>query len=772
MKRSIHGLLGLLTVVLLFANCRKAAFEEFYERPANLAPPMYEVLKSKGNFNTILAVIDKSGFRTALGAAGYWTFFAPNDDAFNKYFSQKGITLESLTAEDARRIVTYNLIYNAFDTLHIADAQTPTGWSPNIAFKRRTAYYDGYYTNAAKDSVFLSQNRNGSFVFGDDNNKYIPYFHSKFMNAQGLTANDYTYFFPNSTYTGFNVASASVITQNIPAENGIIHEVNEVVEPLPNVEQMLSADANYSGFKSIFERFRVQYLRDENATRRYNTMTGQNLSVYIKSYSNLLAYSLNNEAFTRIASEHEAQTDGYTLIAPNNAALNSYLNNVILEFYPSLADLPATIITDFLNAHMWVGTVWPSKFSATANFLNERPTLNPASATSGGNIVQSQFGSNGIFYGANKVNEANVFSTVYARAYLDPAYSIMTRLIDRQGRLLITNPNMPFTLFMIPDTKLRALGYDYNQSLSDFTFTSGTTVTRGAGVIADMLRILNLHILPFKQNDLSGNGIGETNQGEYIRWDNNRVYSAATIEGKFGLRVDPTKSRDYTNGTVHFLISEDATNANRTLTFSNRKVAQAIFDYAGTAAAPGPYFDFYEYLRFSTAYDNSAAEIAGLQLGSNYTVLIPTRDALKRAVVDGFLPGTTTGTGSAKQWASFTYNPASTTDKDLVARFIKYHILKDIAIAVDGQKASSPASLPTLLTNSLGAAVPVLIQNTGTRTGATLTATDVNLSPAANAISPKPYTGGASYSGIAQGSNVLGNRALIHLIDKYLKYNY
>ena len=57
--------------------------------------------------------------------------------------------------------------------------------------------------------------------------------------------------------------------------------------------------------------------------------------------------------------------------------------------------------------------------------------------------------SNGFFYGTNKVQEANVFSPVYAKAYLDPKYSYMNRLLDQDLKPAVTNPNLQYCMLMV-----------------------------------------------------------------------------------------------------------------------------------------------------------------------------------------------------------------------------------------------------------------------------------------------------------------------------------
>jgi uncharacterized surface protein with fasciclin (FAS1) repeats len=758
MHKFLKNLSCLLCLTLIIAGCRKQAFDDYYGRPETLQPPIYQVLQARGNFTTLLAVIDKSGYKETLNAAGYWTFFAPNDAAFKKYFADNSLTLETLKPEDARKLVTYSLVFNAFQTDHLADYQSSRGWVLSSAFKRRTAYYDGFYTGAGPDgasTVLLSSNRNAlgngtSFLFGDNNNKYIPYFYSTFMAAKSLTASDYNYFFPSSTYSGFNVANASVVTKDILAENGVIHEIDQVVAPLNNLEQQLSSNSQYSVFKSLYDRFMVTYSVNTDATGRYNTLnpTSSN-KVYIKQYSNLLAFAPGNENYLKLE-DNDGQQNGYTMFAPNNTALNQYLTDVILEFYQTIDKLPPNVVADLINAHTWQATVWPSKFASTTNFLGEPARFSPTA-----DVIEKKFCSNGVFYGTNQVQKANVFSSVYARSYLDPAYSLMTRLYDLGLKPIISNPGVRFTVFMLPDAVLKAAGFDYNTNSSLFTYTTGGTTTSG-NIPRDMLlRILQDNIVqtPANElNDLSGDGIAEAYSGDYLRWHANTVSSSFTVENNFILSV--TGSRTYNNGKVYYL------STNGILAYSVATLASQIAKNATTATSP--YYDFYQYLLNSTAYNTLTGEIAAVQLGGSYTVFIPNKAGMQKAVVDGFLPGTTTVVAGVKTFATFTVNPTSATDKDLVARFINFHILNGVTIAPDGKKGINGVGFPTLLKNAAGDVLNVITFNQpGNLILQDNQARQMTLVPPNNA-SYFPAT-----------SNYLGTRTLFHQIkDDYLRYNF
>ena len=734
MSRTKLSLLLLVIVSVFMTQCSKKAFDEFYERPSSLEPAIYQQLQGKGNFKSLLAVVDKSGYKQTLSTAGYWTLFAPNDEAFAKFFQDRGISgVGVIDSTLAQAIVKYLLSYNAFtkETLDDFQSNTAAGWVPNTAFRRRTTYYTGFYDDTTLTGQVIKaiqSNRNGTvnpYVSADNNNKHITYFIDGFMTGMGLTGSDYNYFYPNSQYTGFNVLEAKVITKDIAAENGIIHEIDRVLTPLPSIDEYLRSKPEYSEFKKLYDKYMVSFLLNESATNRYKLITGLNVPVYVKAYNSALAYSSNNENYLRLT-DNDAQQNCWSIFVPKNDVLLDYVNRIVLEYYRSFDNAPF-LVADLLNAHMWQSPVWPSKFKTTNNFVGEEARFDPQT-----DVVDRKILSNGILYGTNKVQDANVFSTVYSRAYLDPKYSIMLRLLNTDLKFIISYPQSRFTLFMMSDAVLRAAGYDFNTASNSYTCTTCGTASSET-IRQNLLRMLNTSLIPGDMPNLSNtSGIAEGYNGEYIKWNNNQVISVGTQDNNKVVMVD--SSRVTKNGTVYYL--------NGLLTFTTVNIGTHIVRLGDTTAATISDFNYFaKYLVRSGVYTVSTGEIVGTTAGTFYTVFVPSNAAITQAVKDGVLPGNTT-TGVP----NFTVAQWTSAQKAQVDNFILYHVLAKRTLVPNGE--SGP--FETLLKNSQGEVVPITVIN---QAGG-MQVNDVN-NRSASVIVPK--------------SNNLSNRAVIHLINNYLK---
>jgi uncharacterized surface protein with fasciclin (FAS1) repeats len=708
---------------------------DIYARPEGLEPPIYQQLQTKKNFNTLLQVIDKSGYQRTLSSAGYWTMFAPNDEAFTKYFQKNNLTVGTIDSTKARELIQYLLVYNAFDKDRLDDYQSTIGWVPSKAFRRRTAYYTGFYTDQTFDGASVkavASNRNSTFYStADNNNKYLSYFTDNYFADKGLTAADYNYFYPGVPYTGFNVMDSKVVTKDIVAENGMIHEVDNVFTAQPSIEEYLRNKPEYSEFKKILEKYAVNFIPNADATKRYQILTGKSDQVYIKSYSKqALTFWPNNENYTKFA-DNDGQQEAWSIFVPTNETLQPFLKNVILENYTSLDVVPSSIIADLLNAHLWASGVWPSKFKSSFNGFGEEARFDPVA-----NVVEKKILSNGFFYGTNKVQETNVFSTVYAKAYLDPKYSIMTRLLNLDLRPTILNPKFNYTVFMMSDEAFKTAGYDYDGAKNEWGYTAPGTTTRTVGDINrnNLLRMVATSVIPTPNNELDNlnkDGIIDASNGEYIKYSQNKVYSAGLADGNKTLTILGSKSAS--NGKVYY--------TNGLLSFTDLNIGKHI-ETLGTATT-SPFNFFWQFLKNSAnAYNATTGEITGTASGSFYTVFVPDNAAIQAAVNAGVLPGT--GTGAVK---TPNFNPTTNDEKLKVLNFISYHVLNKKSLIPDGKESGS---METLLKDNTGDGIRVTVINS---VGA-MQVTDRN--------SRKSVVNVAK-------SNNLSNRAVIHLVDNYLQ---
>ncbi|MFD3002011.1 fasciclin domain-containing protein [Pontibacter toksunensis] len=723
MRKPAKVLLYYLSLLVLLTNCRDKTFDEFYARPENLGAPIYQQLEARGNFKNFLACVEKAGYKHTLSSSGYWTIFAPTDEAFAAFFQEQNLGgINDVDEETARRIVTYALVYNAFNKEYLSDFQSSIGWVENEAFRRRSAYYTGpYKANFGEGEVrVLANNRNGNTYFPEDNNnKYIPYFIDRYFSGKGLSALDYTTFYPNVPFTGFNVAGAAVVgnDHSVRAENGLIHIIDKVLLPLPNIDEYLRSQPQYSRFRGLLEKYGATYTVNAQATEKWNKIQGTTGDVYLKTFASALAFNPGNENFLKLM-DNDGQTDSWSMFVPTNEVLQSYIDNVLLEHYESLDDMNPQIIFDFLNAHMWQTTVWPSKFNTTANYVGE-----PARFDLATDIVDPKVLSNGMFYGANKVQESDAFHSVFGKVYLDPKFSLMSRFLQRELRSAVSNPNVSFTMFLLSDEVLAEAGYSFDEQANSWMYNGSTNFA-----VTRLDRLMSSHIaitLNGELDDLSGEGIIDTYSGELIKFKDNMVYAAGNLE------PDPqtalaennlpkvTARKEASNGVVYYL--------DKPLLSPELAIGLHMKEYPQFSA-------FFNYLENASIYDKKTGEITSVSNGAFYTYFIPSNEAMEQAVADGVLPA----------------DPATTVlaEKQKIESFLLYHILNRFALIANGREEGR---LESVYKTPQGDVTTLSVANMPNQ----LTVTDMK---------------GRTAHVVNENSNVIANRSVLHQIDNYLQH--
>src|SRR5690606_33716885 len=535
-------LVGLLTVFCL--SCRKEAFDEYYSRPDDLESPIYTRLEEEGRFSKFLQLIEKAGYMETLNQAGYWTLFAPNDEAVNQFLQEHNYaSVDQVPDAVAEQIVRYALVYNAFQTNHISDYQSNVGWEEGMGFRRRTAYYDGFQKEKVKidgvekEIIVGASNRNNRtvnfgtpyYVEGDNNNKYVTYFHELYRQMNGLSVDDYQFFYPTLGASNFYFMGGTVAKVDIIAENGVIHEVDAVTLPRPSLDQYLQEHDEYSFFRdSILQQFFVTYEYSPTASKTYEYRTGQVAEVYIKAYDPMLTFSPNNENFLK-EEDNDGQKDGYSMFIPKNEVIEPWVRTVFLEHYKTLSRVPKEVMADFVNTMLWQSMVWPSQFDTKTNSHEESARFTKT------DITDKQMLSNGFFYGTNKIQESDLFNTVYKHVILDPDYSLMRMLLEQEHKRLVINPGTKFTLFLFSNSLLNSLGYSYNERLNEWSWIdrNGNTMAHGQ-TQTRLTRLLYTHLIETPNDELANinntTGFIQTGDraipGEFIKWNNGNIYAA------------------------------------------------------------------------------------------------------------------------------------------------------------------------------------------------------------------------------------------------------
>lgn len=729
---------GLFISIVIILNSCNDEKEEYYKRPEWLAPTIYIQLEEKGNYTSLLKCIDKAGYKDILGKSGYYTFFAANDAAFTNFLQDNGLSsVDDIDSTLAKEIVTFNLVYNAYKKERLDDYQSieEEGWVPDIAFKRQTAYSKWVYPEVVDGEEILVADQNGVtketggaiYNSEDKNNKHISYFTDEYMGVSDLTVEDYNYFFPESDFTGFNVLGAKVTEPDVLAENGIIHYIDKVLTPLPNLEDFIGSKPEYSLFKSIIDTFNKQYYTSAWTSNQYYLSTGISEDVYVKYYQGILAPPNCENYFKYDAlsggERFDAQTNGWSIFVPTNEAIEDFFDDKFLKHYNSLDEMNDYLIQTFINTHTFQTMVWPSKFDVTASPYGETPRFDINT-----DVVDHQYASNGVFYGVNKIQESDVFYTLFGDIILDPDYALMWEALktaEMEGDISGTRVN--YTVFMLPNEVFEKIGLTHDGSSWQIDNPDlGTNATTA------VIRLIKLHIIEnesLNEEDLTGNKLIKTSGTEYIKVNNPYVWAAGNTQQGIGLA--PIKKRSKKEGTngISYVLEQTP------ITFSTNNVGVELEGVFGSSV-------YMKYLRKTAethngiVYNATTFALANVKTSIENTILVPSDEAMQAAVDSALIPPITA--------SDFTDDQVQE-----IYRFVMYHVINGAILTNNGEGTGKRGTLYSTVDGK------TYVDFINTNNEMTFYGAKGNEVRVVDDI---------------QKMNVLSNRAVIHQVDFFMDY--
>lgn len=736
-----------LALLILLNGCTDK--DVYYERPEWLAPPIYEVLEQKGNFKMYLQCADSTLYASVLKGAGLYTVFAPNDEAFSAYLSDKGYnSVKDIPHSEIEKIVAYSICSSttSFDSIGV-----------NGGFKFKTQYYALPYRDPEYNNEWVvDQTMENNWTTSYNNYKFLPAFTNTFFNSFNpvLSATDYNVFFPNSTFSGKNIQGGEIVKEDMRAENGIVHEVSTVNLPMENLADILKKPEN-SLFKSLVD---AKDAYGDYLFRTYTEVTSPVLlrtlqkimpkenieKIYVKLYVGL-NYSLNLENVLDESGRYSPETSGYTLILPTSTALNSYLENRIMKYYTKTNELPQQIIRTLIQSHMIPSLVWPATY---VNSVNGNGDYLNGSGSSGSTFSESSINSatlasNGFVYKSDEVVKSRIFESVYSEIFLNPAHkwaetgfvnNFNTSLReDLQKCELNGFISERYTLITFDDEFLLEDGFSYNTSNNTFSHSIS-----GVNANSRLTRLLREHIFEGLVNDeinseitdFATKGISNmdnwnfavTSYGDPVRYKDNQIQAAGNIEDNTFVtltKLDET----YLNGTVW--------KADKPLQYSPRETGATddrkfrdltLWEYLDRARSQNPnvklFVDYLQRCIKTLPDDATSTALDGISTEQFYTVLMPNNTAMQSALSAKVIPPIDS-IGSA--------NPQAFAR---AAFFINSHIIQGRVFVDDNKKFLYPANA-----NSLNKAlVPVMAKINNEKLGLTNQSLLIEVSKSSNGL--------------------------------------
>jgi len=595
---------------------------------------MHGMLDQKGNFKLFLSAVERTTYKDLVQGKGVITVMAPTDSAFQVYLDKHSYaSVAQIPEEEINRLIGYHLVFYSFNKEQFIDYK-PNGIESVNPLKGMYYKYRTKSRDAISSEYDPAYDRNRKVMHQD---RFLPVFSFNLFDSYQLDAkSNYEFFYPNSTWTGqtgFNVSNASVKEFAIVTDNGYVHVINQVLEPLETIYKTLQNTASFSTFQKAYQRF-VTFTYDPTVTSEY----GKGDSLYFMNHGFLPPISMEwpTSLYTQLA---VLSYGAYNIFAPDNASMQAFFNKYWAPYYNSIENVNFEPMMALLQNHYYAGTILFPDQIASGTFK-----------TTFGNNIQFERGAvnfksicvNGSLYGLNQVLVPAMFDKVTSPMYCNPKYNILLDMMKNSDMVqtLITDA-AHFRIFYPEDdmitlnTNLEGRAIQYQNTNSKLYGAQEVQIDGDLGFAAmsrsQKKTFAGSHVATELMTSNGNEAIYRTmNSYNYLYLKGDKVYSSAL----FNLGVDEkvpvfTKiNGDWNNGDAYALSGEAAS---ALVPESNQFKAMI------TSVASPKEFNYFKLTIQAAGMDKTSPPFSFLQ-GERFITFIPKDDAIYAGMLNGKVP--------------------------------------------------------------------------------------------------------------------------------------
>ncbi|MBO4444259.1 MAG: fasciclin domain-containing protein [Bacteroidaceae bacterium] len=464
-NRKTRWMSALLVLTTVLTACQDY-MSEYYRRPDWIKGNCYEVLEADGNYSIFLRGIERAGYRDMVDGKSIVTVMAPNDDAFRAYFAENGISsIDEMDIDELDKLIGFHLMYYSYSADKLINFRPEEG--DDVTDEEKEINAGMYYKHRTKSrdrntTEFDNTRQTEVTIYHQE--RFLPTFSYKYFNTKLIDAEEnYRYFFPgtewNPTGIGFNVANAAVTKGNQITKNGYVHEIDHVLRPLNTIFDELRADENFSQFLALYRQYEY-YAYDPDLTQEYGN--GERL------YQHLFTKPMANIACEWPSTDYSKLTTlssvGYSIFAPTNAALDNFFNNYWAKGgYASLSQVSRESVQKLLFNCVYVDDIAFPEELRRGDIENSYGTVINVDL----DAVPQKYRilcENGLLYGCEELAVPAMFAAVTGPAYQYKAFSyylmMLTSIGEIQNTLWSDETRM---LSLMPDnSQVEAMGISYD----------------------------------------------------------------------------------------------------------------------------------------------------------------------------------------------------------------------------------------------------------------------------------------------------------------------
>jgi len=306
----------------------------------------------------------------------------------------------------------------------------------------------------------------------------LVHFIEKQLTNRRITNEDYDFIYNHTTQRQAGDASVNgvkVLNPNIKCSNGFIHQMSEVITPLPNMAELIASKKNVSQFNKLLERYCAPYPLDEAVKTQYNYLYGTSVdTVFQKRFfsrksqdgkpllatpdngpvNGLLKYDPEWNSYYSGLNDQDGnivlQRDMGVIMVPSDKAMTEYwetgAGRVLKDYYGTWDRVPDDVVSKLINNNMLGSFVssLPSKFQNILNDANDPMGVEPEA------IDSVWLGCNGAIYLTNRVYSPTAYVSVSFPALINETMRIIYWGIEQLQYDVYLNSLNSYYSFFIP----------------------------------------------------------------------------------------------------------------------------------------------------------------------------------------------------------------------------------------------------------------------------------------------------------------------------------
>ncbi len=429
-------LVFIFLIPIILGSCKRD-FGTYYDPPSGQMMIYDQLRKDSVRFSTFIAAVDQvPGLKTELSSSGLYTVMAPDNGAFDAFFSShpRFKSLKAIPADTLEMIVKYHILKFMFyqdNFLNPGVTQTE---------------YDKFKYETRANLVYKERGPSGQIKALYYQSKLLNIYTANFFNWYGVTSQDYTDVYGAgsavATKTGVNVNGSAFTEKDISSGNGVVHIIDKVLMPPPTIAQELDNNSEFSRLNTIMKKQFVTYTYNSAATKAQGNNgdvdgDGRTDSLWNRSYAFSSYIDNENPKLT-------TQVISLSAYIPSKSAFDDYVDNKLVPNFANNVDsIPNRTFKLLYQAFFSHIAYWPSKIGAgrITNLLGDISLMTKS------DISNVKMVSNGVFYKTNKVLEPNAFTGVTGPSFLNLKYWYFGEMLLRSGVLSgLTKTGTKFTI--------------------------------------------------------------------------------------------------------------------------------------------------------------------------------------------------------------------------------------------------------------------------------------------------------------------------------------